>query len=164
MVETIFLYVGLVFFILYNVFMTFVNNKEIPESISETSYISKEHFGTTIPFTALCIISAVCIFPLWILVSPVNFEFLVFLSCTGMMFAGTTPLFNQKFDGRIHYTSGIIAFISGIAWLLLTHNYITLGLIAIIGGIWTLFQKEKYTFIFEVVPYITLCITLLTMI
>ena len=105
----ILLIVGLIIFILYNAFFIWLN-KGVPESISETSYISKNKFGVTWPFTAICFISAVCIFPLWITVTPEFYQFVVFLSCSGMIFAGCSPLFKEKFEGTIHYTSGMVAF------------------------------------------------------
>jgi uncharacterized membrane-anchored protein len=54
-----------------------------------------------------------------------------------------------------------VAFTAGLAWLLLMGQWITLGLIALLGGIRTFFQKEKYTFIFEVISYIAVAITIL---
>ena len=156
----ILLIIGLIIFILYNAFFIWLN-KEVPESISETSYISKNKFGVTWPFTVICLISAVCIFPLWVTVTPEFYQFVVFLSCAGMMFAGCSPLFKEKFEGTIHYTSGMVAFVAGLAWLILMGQWITLGLIALLGGIRTFFQKEKYTFIFEVISYIAVAITIL---
>lgn len=153
---------GLVFFVLYNIQMVYLN-KGIPESISATSYLCKEKYGTTWPFTLLCIISAVCMFPLWVTLTPDFYQFLVFLSCSGMIMAGCSPLFKEKFEGIIHYTSGRIAFAAGLVWLILMGQWITLGVIGVIGGIWTLFQKDKYTFIFEDVSYIVIGILLLMM-
>ncbi len=156
----ILLIVGLIIFVLYNAFFIWLN-KGVPESISETSYISKNKFGVMWPFTAICFISAVCIFPLWITVTQEFYQFVVFLSCSGMIFAGCSPLFKEKFESTIHYTSGMVAFATGLAWLLLMGQWITLSLIALLGGIWTFFQKEKYTFIFEVISYIAVAMTIL---
>lgn len=153
---------GLCIFIYYNILFTVFNNDETPESISATSYISRELFDTTAPFTVLCISSAVCLFPLWVAVTPDIYQFLVFLSCMGMLFAGTTPLYKQEFEGKIHYTGGIIAFVCGLIWLILTHCWITLAAIVGLGGLWTIFDRKKYTFIFEFVSYIAVCLAVLT--
>lgn len=152
---------GLTFFILYNIFFYGLNDWQIPESISATSYMSMDVFGTTFPFTLLCLISAITLFPSWIAVSPQMLQWLPFISCSGMIFAGSTPLFKGEFEGKIHNASGIVAFVAGMLWLVLTSNWITLGAIIAIGGIWTLFDYKNYTFIFEIISYIFLCVLIL---
>ena len=137
MFELILAKIGLVAFILYTSFFFVINGNKTLESISSTSYISKEKFGTTLPFTLICVICSVCLFPLWVAVSPAYYQFLVFISCLGVMFAGSTPFFKQEFEGKIHYTSGIMAFIGGLTWLLVTSNWPTALAIGLICGIWT---------------------------
>lgn len=145
----------------YCLYMTVVNNKELPESISETSYISKNRYNTTLPFSILCFICAIGIFPLWVSISPENWQFLTFLSCGGMIFAGCTPLFKEEFESTIHYTSGIIAFISGLIWLCVTHNWLSISIICMLGTIFTLLKRKNYVFIFEIIGYLTIAGTLL---
>ena len=161
--ETIMVEIGIFIFAIYNLFFTSLNKWKLPESISATSYLSKENYNTTWPFTMICIVSVVCLFPLWIAVSPVIWQFLVFLSCAGILFAGSTPLYKEKFESRIHYTGGIIAFVSGLLWLTFTSNWVSLITIGLIGGLFTIFNKKSYTFIFEIISYITICITVLSM-
>lgn len=160
MLEVLLCFIGLGIFIAYNIAMSIINNG-IPDSISQTSYISKRIYGVTWPFTMICVLSGVCIWPLWISLSPEEYKFLVFIACAGVIYVGSTPLYKEDIQRKIHYTAGPIAFCAGLMWLLLMKLYIPLGAIAVIGGIWTAFQPSKCTFIFEVVSYVAICITLL---
>ena len=162
--EYILAIVGLIGFIIYNICFTYINNNKTPQSISATSYISREEYGTSLPFVALCIIAAVFLFPLWIDKTPDEYQFLVFLSCAGMLFAGSTPLYRQEFESKVHYTGGAIAFVCGIAWLILMHCWISLASIAIVGGVWTLVERKSWTFIFEFVGYVCLHISVYSLI
>ena len=155
------LYTGIIIFVLYCISAIVLNDWTLPESISATSYLSKDKFSTTAPFTIICIICAVCLFPAWIMVSPEKLQFLTFLSCAGILFAGSTPLYKEELTSKVHYTGGIVAFICGLLWLVFTLNWITISTIAIIGTVWTYFSKKNYTFIFETVGYLSTAITIL---
>lgn len=159
--KTVIVGIGLLIFISYVVFSISLNKWRLPESISATSYIFKDRFNVTWPFILLCIISAVFLFPLWVTVSPVTWQFLAFLSCAGILFAGSTPLYKEEFEGKIHYAGGITAFISGLLWLSFTSNWYSLIIIVLIGSLITIFSKKNYVFIFEVISYITMCLTVL---
>ena len=159
MIEII-LIIGFVIFLVYNTCMIVIN-RGVPESISETSYICKNKYGFTWPFTVFCIAIAVTLFPQWVTTSPEPYQFLTFLSCSGIIFAGCSPLFKKRYESRIHYTSGIIAFVSAMLWCVLISNWTALISIFVVGGIWTCFQKHKYTYIFETVGYISIVWTLI---
>lgn len=108
---------GFVSFILYNILILRLNHWEIPESVSATSYILQDKSKTGANgFTYICLIVALTFLPLWLTVTPDNWQFLSFICCAGVVFAGTTPFFKERFQGIIHYTSGIISAISYIAW------------------------------------------------
>ena len=155
------LYTGIIIFVLYCIAAIVLNGWNLPESISATSYLSKDKFSTTAPFTIICIICAVCLFPAWIAVSPENLQFLTFLSCAGMLFAGSTPLYKEELASKVHYTGGIVAFVCGLLWLVFTSNWTTISVIAIIGTVWTYFNKKNYTFIFETIGYLSTAIAVL---
>ena len=160
---TILLLTGCTVFVIYNILAWLLNGRETPESISSTSYLSKEKFGTTLPFTMICVVCSVCLLPAWISVSPTTWEFLTFLTCAGILFAGSTPLYREDLAKTVHYAGGIVAFVCGLLWLLATCQWISLAAITVIGGIWTLFEKSKYTWIFEFVGYLTVVLTVLSM-
>lgn len=164
MFETLFLQAGILMFLLYAFITTTLNDKyygTIPGSISETSYLLRDNFGTTWPFSFICVVSAMCLFPQWVMVSPENLQFLTFISCLGLCFAGTTPLYHEQFHRKIHYISGMTSYAAGLLWLILTQSWISLIAIAVVGGLLTLLNKDKYIFFFEVVAYIVVCLTAL---
>lgn len=164
MFETLFLQSGILIFMLYVFCVCLLNDKyynTLPESISATSYLFRDNFSTTWPFSFICVASAMFIFPQWMMVSPENYQFLGFLSCLGLFFAGTTPLYREKFERKIHYISGIVSFACGLTWLILTGSWASIASIAVIGGLPTLLDKEKYVFFFEVASYVVVALTLL---
>lgn len=164
MFETLFLQSGILIFILYAFYVCLLNDKyynSLPESISATSYLFRDNFGTTWPFSFICFASAMFIFPQWMMVSPENYQFLGFLSCLGLSFAGTTPLYREKFERNIHYISGIVSFVCGLTWLILTGSWVSIAFIAVIGGLLTLLDKKNYVFFFEVTSYVVAALTLL---
>ena len=159
MIELFICYLGLTFFLSY--IISYIVIKGVPRSISETSYIIKDTIRTTAYFSLMCFIAAVCVFPLWIKLTPENFEFIPFVSCLTIIFVGTTPLYRKDIESKIHYTCGIIGFSLAILWLILMKQYIHLGVMMLIGTIWTYITPRKYTFIFEVIAYVGLCISLI---
>lgn len=146
----------------YCVFMTIINDYKLPESISETSYISDRRLGTTVPFTIMCIICAFGILPLWLTVSSETWKFLAFISCASMVFAGCTPFFKESYEKSVHYVAGIVAFVSGLLWLLAT-NWIPLAVIWVAGTILGFLNTKKYVFTLELLGYLTVAITILKM-
>ena len=162
LIEKILVIIGLIVLVVYCRYTIWLNGNKIPESISYTSYIFREEFGITWPFTALCVISAVTLFPMWVGVTPDNYEFLSFISCAGMLFAGSTPLYKQDFEGVIHYTGGATAFVAAVIWLLCMRLYIPIGIIAVVGGVVTLMRPKNFAYVFEVIGYIAVASALLT--
>ena len=152
--------IGLQVFVIYAIFMTWIC-RDVPESVSETSYRLKERYGVTLPFTLLCMMSALSIFPSWVGQTPEKYQFLPFLATVGMMFAGATPLFRERFHAAIHYTSGAVSFLAGIVWMIAMRHYTPVYIIAGAGLVWTAIQRKKYVFIFEFIGYVMICLTLL---
>jgi hypothetical protein len=54
-----------------------------------------------------------------------------------------------------------VSFACGLTWLILTGSWVSIISIAVIGGLLTLLDKEKYVFFFEVVSYVIVGLTLL---
>lgn len=92
---------------------------EIPESISATAYIEGRKSWY---FSVYSIGTGVLLLIPWIEVTSETWQFLVFISCMGMIFAGATPLFKSKFQAPIHYTAGIVSVLAWIAWMILVGN------------------------------------------
>lgn len=141
--------------IIYNLFAIYYN-KGIPESISSTSYILKPYL-----FTIYCLVTSILLLPTWLQESSDNTAFLAFIGCGGMLFAGVTPLFfKDKLEGKIHYSAGIISFISYLAWMIASGNIIPLLVGLGITWILILIDKKNYIFYTEIISLITLIICL----
>lgn len=86
-----------VLFIIYNVFVLYKFG--IPESLSATSYHFKEKYNQHWWFSLICLIIITGLFPIWISISSEITQFLVFLSCSGILFIGASPFF-FKWNGK----------------------------------------------------------------
>ena len=157
----IILLAGIIFFTAYYAIVMKINDNDEPESLSATSYLWKGYIGQTWPFTLFCFVSALTILPIWLEKSSENLQFLVFLSCLGIMTAGTTPLFREKDERLIDYIGGYISFLCGVLWVILSNEYYVTWAIICIGSFWMLFDKLKYVYIFEVVAYLAIAVRLL---
>lgn len=131
-------------------------NKGIPESISATSYILKPYL-----FTIYCFIISMLLLPIWLQESSDNTAFLAFLGCGGMLFAGITPyFFKDELEGKIHYTAGLISFISYVVWMILSGNIVPLLIGLGITIIPIIFDKKNFVFYTEIISLITLILNL----
>lgn len=105
--------------------------KQIPESLSETSYLFSSLKKMDWPFTVFCFLLAFLICPTWMELSAPTWQWLVFLSAGGILFAGATPLFKESLQKQVHYIGGIIAFVSGIGWMIMSgYGTVAIGVFA----------------------------------
>lgn len=123
----------------------------IPESISETSYLKNRKPWM---FSAYCLLTGLTLIIPWIEATPETWQFLVFFSCLGMMFAGVTPFFKSKFEAPIHYTSGAISVATWIAWMLLVGNPWHLLICVVLYGVICTFNYKNWIYWAEVIPLI----------
>ena len=64
---------------------------------------------------------ALLILPVWVDASKEALQFIAFLSCAGMMFAGTAAEFQSgKMDKRVHFISAFVGAGGSVIWLLLS--------------------------------------------
>lgn len=92
----------------------------VPWSLSDTYYQLRKRSRPAWLFQASMIIPAMLLIPVWIECSTDDLQFLAFLSCGGLMFVGTAPLFKEEFQGRVHYTGTAISGLAAILWLCLS--------------------------------------------
>lgn len=92
----------------------------MPRSLSDTYYQLKELGRPAWLFQAAMVVPATLLVPVWIECSPENLQFLAFLSCGGLMFVGTAPLFKDEFQGKVHYTGTAISGLAAILWVCLS--------------------------------------------
>ena len=95
----------------------------VPWSLSDTYYQLKKRNRPAWLFQMAMIIPAMLLMPVWIDRSTDDLQFLAFLSCGGLMFVGSAPLFKEEFQGRVHYTGTAISGIAAILWLCLSEMW-----------------------------------------
>lgn len=89
----------------------------VPWSLSDTYYQLQKRNRPAWLFQAATIISAILLLPVWLESSPEDVQFLAFLSCGGLIFVGTAPLFKEESEKRVHYGGTIVSAVSAISWL-----------------------------------------------
>ena len=132
-------------------------NKDIPHSISETYYLWPSNLSWI--FRSTMIVVPALILPDWLEISEESIKFLVFLSCSGMIFVGCSPNVHQKQENNIHITSAIICCISGLLWVLVSgYWYIILGmtLLGFVGYAW----KKQALWWIEIITMSSIVISL----
>lgn len=92
----------------------------IPESLSATYYNLKDDGWL---FQALMVFCGIGLLPSWMDVSSDDWQFLVFLSCAGIVFTGVAPAFKLKLEGAVHYSAAVVCCVSAIVWILLEGMY-----------------------------------------
>ena len=132
----------LIVFVTYNIVILYKFG--IPSSLSETSYMWLGYNNRPWYFSLLCILMGASIMPLWFEVNNGDFQFLTFIACMCLIFAGASPLFRGGLDKPVHYTSAMIAMACVIAWFFITRAY---TLIVIESGIFimSLLLNKKNT-------------------
>ena len=159
MIENIFLLILLLITVLYNGYVI-IKSESIPESISATSYFFKDRFNKPYLFTLYCVSTVAILFPIWLGKSPEEWQFLVFLSCGGILFAGVTPFFREDFEKPIHYIAGIIAVISCIIWMFLNNMVYVLITEILLIIVCMFYNKKNYVYYIEIIGLIGLVIKL----
>ena len=114
----------------------------IPESLSATAYIYRKPWY----FTIYCLITAVLLLVPWLNYSPPAYQFLVFFTCVGICFAGTTPFFKKPFEAPIHYGAGIVSLLCWMIWMFLVGNYS--GLVWLGVGYYILIRIDGKNWVF----------------
>lgn len=132
--------------------------KGIPESISETSYLWT---GKINWFSIYCVALVGSLITPWILMTPESYQFICFLACAGILACGTTPFFKEKFQGKIHYTGGIIAMLCWLIWMILGGYWIALIIGSILFIALTIIKKDSWVFWAELIGLIILFILIL---
>ena len=143
--------------LIYNVFII-CKYKTIPVSLSETSYMMgglKRYW-----FTIYCVVNVLLILPQLLVAVPETFTFLVFLMCSGMLFAGVSPLFKDGLDKPVHYVSSILAFIVFIVFMFLLMKWYFPLIFISLFGILVLWKKECYVYFAEILTFIFIIIYL----
>lgn len=116
--------------ILYFTYTSTTYIKYKPSCISETYYcINKKEL-----FTIWMLLVSFLIFPAWVEISPISYQFLPFLSTVSLASVGIAPKYLGE-DRVVHITSAALTLIISLIWNIVCGIYIIpilLGIILII--------------------------------
>lgn len=126
----------------------------VPWSLSDTYYQLKKHGRPAWLFQAAMIVPVMLLVPAWIECSTENLQFLSFLSCGGLMFVGTAPLFKDEFQGRVHYSGTAISGIAAILWLCLSGMWWLPATAFLIAGA-VMLKYQKWLFWAEMAAFVS---------
>ena len=106
-------------FIIYILYIVYIYVKYQPDCISQSYYLLKNKNI----FTLWIILVAFSLFPYWVEISPVYFQFLPFLSVGSLAIVGLCPNYLDS-DRTIHITAASITCILSLIWNLVTGTYL----------------------------------------
>lgn len=125
----------------------------VPWSLSDTYYQLRRRSRPAWLFQASMIVPAMLLMPVWIECSAESLQCLAFLSCGGLMFVGTAPLFKEEFQGKVHYTGTAISGLAAILWLCLSGMW-WLPLITVNAAVGIAIFKSKWMFWMEMAAFV----------
>lgn len=116
--------------IFYSVYISYTYIKYKPSCISETYYCLKKQKL----FTVWILLVSFLIFPSWVEISPINFQFLPFLSVVSLASVGLAPKYLGE-DRKAHIISAALTSSISLIWNIVSGTYIiplVLGILVII--------------------------------
>lgn len=125
----------------------------VPWSLSDTYYQLNKRGRPAWLFQMAMIIPAMLLMPVWIDRSTDDLQFLAFLSCGGLMFVGSAPLFKEEFQGRVHYTGTVIAGLATILWVCLSGMWYLPAVAFPVAGI-IMLRYRKWLFLAEMAAFV----------
>lgn len=146
---------GFVIFVFYNV-VAIIKNKNVPESLSETSYIwestcKHKQLCQAYWFSFLCFFIVLILFLPWLSASAVNLQFIPFIGLLGLTLCGCTPFFKAgNAQTYIHYISGIIAILCWAIWIILSAYYTILIIFCILYSISLILNDKNFIYWAEI--------------
>lgn len=103
----------------YSIYIGIIYKKYQPSCISESYYLIKNK-GL---FTFWMVLVSFLIFPAWVEISPINFQFLPFLSVVSLGSVGVNPRYLES-EKTVHIVSALLAGIISLIWNIVTGQYI----------------------------------------
>lgn len=116
--------------IIYTIYVGYIYIKYQPDCISRSYYLLKN--GGL--FTVWILLVSFLIFPAWVEISPICFQFLPFLSVVALGIVGLCPKYLES-DRSIHIASAGITCCLSLIWNIVSGTYvipIVLGILLII--------------------------------
>ena len=106
-------------FIIYILYVVYIYVKYQPDCISQSYYLLKNKNI----FTLWIILVAFSLFPYWVEISPIYFQFLPFLSVCSLAIVGLCPNYLDS-DRIVHITAASVTCILSLIWNLVTGMYL----------------------------------------
>lgn len=127
--------------ILYSTYISIIYYKYKPSCLSESYYLIKNQNL----FSYWIVIVSFLIFPAWVEISPINYQFLPFLSVVTLSSVGIHPKYleNQK---KVHIISASLSAIISITWNIVTGQYIVPLVLCIVLLILVMLQIKNLLF------------------
>lgn len=142
--------------IFYTIYISYTYIKYNPNCISDTYY----HLNKKWIFTVWILLVSFLIFPSWVEISPINFQFLSFLSVVTLSIVGITPKYLGE-DRLVHLISAILTAIISITWNIIVGKYIILIILLSILLIITLIKVKNLLFWAENIAFINIYLSIL---
>ena len=131
----------------------------VPESLSNTYYLWKEHYGKGYLFCLMMYSVVALMMPAWITMSEgSDFQFLSFLAPSAIAFVATAPAFkSDDLENVVHSTAAIVAAVCSLAWVaIITPYWVTIPVffcIYAIKAVWTSTYKTCLVYWLEQVAF-----------
>lgn len=146
----------LISFILYFLYVIIVYFKYSPDCISKSYYMLADKDSFTIWLTIVSLL----IFPAWVEISPITFQFLPFLSVLSLLVVAIFPKYLES-DRTVHIVAAIVSWILSLIWCLLIHQYIIPILLAVIVSILYFTRQNNILYWTESSAFLNIYISIL---
>lgn len=130
--------------IIYLIYIIYIYIKYKPSCISESYYLIKYPSLFTLWIFLVCI----TLLPIWLEVTPDNYQFLPFLSTVFLIGVGVFPKY-LHIDRKNHIISAIGASILSAVWGLLMQSYLIMYTFIIISLLLIFLKKDQKLFWIE---------------
>lgn len=129
---------------LYTTYTSYTYIKYKPSCISETYYCLKKKEL----FTVWILLVSFLIFPSWVEISPINFQFLPFLSVVSLASVGLAPKYLGE-DRKAHIISAALTSIISLIWNIMSGVYVTPLILGVLIIILAAFKSHNLLFWIE---------------
>lgn len=147
------LILSIILFIIYNIII-YIKYK--PSCISESYYFIK----CKLLFTFWIILVSFLIFPSWVDISPINFQFLPFLSVISLMSVGIYPKYLES-EKTVHIFSALVSVIISLIWNIITTTYVIPLLFLVLLIILYIIKTKNLLFWIECSAFLSIYLSIL---
>lgn len=140
----------------YTTYVTYTYIKYKPSCISETYYCIKRK-GL---FTAWMLLVSFLIFPSWVEISPISFQFLPFLSVVFLASVGLAPKYLKE-DRNVHIVSATLTSIISLIWNIVSGTYVIPIVLVILVIILAILRANNLLFWIENTAFLNIFLSII---